>query len=60
MPTPKEERPQRPPLSRRQTKLSVIGRKSGRTTSIPVWFVLEGALSPASAGLETLFNGCAR
>ena len=26
----------------RQIKLSVIGRKSGRTTSIPVWFVLEG------------------
>jgi deazaflavin-dependent oxidoreductase (nitroreductase family) len=30
-------------LSRyRQIKLSVIGRKSGRTISIPVWFVLEG------------------
>jgi deazaflavin-dependent oxidoreductase (nitroreductase family) len=30
-------------LSRyRQIKISVIGRKSGRTTSIPVWFVLEG------------------
>lgn len=29
-------------LSRyRQTKISVIGRKSGRTISIPVWFVLE-------------------
>jgi hypothetical protein len=26
----------------RQIKLSVIGRKSGRTISIPVWFVLEG------------------
>jgi hypothetical protein len=25
-----------------QIKLSVIGRKSGRTISIPVWFVLEG------------------
>jgi deazaflavin-dependent oxidoreductase (nitroreductase family) len=25
----------------RQIKLSVIGRKSGRTISIPVWFVLE-------------------
>jgi hypothetical protein len=25
----------------RQIKLSVIGRKSGRTVSIPVWFVLE-------------------
>jgi deazaflavin-dependent oxidoreductase (nitroreductase family) len=30
-------------LSRyRQIKISVIGRKSGRTISIPVWFVLEG------------------
>jgi len=30
-------------LSRyRQIKLSVIGRKSGRLISIPVWFVLEG------------------
>jgi hypothetical protein len=38
----------------RQIKISVIGRRSGRTTSIPVWFVLEGALSPASAGSETL------
>ena len=26
----------------RQIKLSVIGRKSGQTISIPVWFVLEG------------------
>jgi deazaflavin-dependent oxidoreductase (nitroreductase family) len=26
----------------RQIKLSVIGRKTGRTISIPVWFVLEG------------------
>jgi len=23
--------------------ISVIGRKSGKTISIPVWFVLEGA-----------------
>ena len=30
-------------LSRyRQIKLSVIGRKSGKTISNPVWFVLEG------------------
>jgi deazaflavin-dependent oxidoreductase (nitroreductase family) len=30
-------------LSRyREIKLSVTGRKSGRTISIPVWFVLEG------------------
>ena len=26
----------------RQMKLSVIGRKSGKPISIPVWFVLEG------------------
>jgi hypothetical protein len=25
----------------RQIKISVIGRKSGQTISIPVWFVLE-------------------
>lgn len=30
-------------LSRyRQIKLTVIGRKTGETISIPVWFVLEG------------------
>ena len=26
----------------RQIKISVIGRKSGKTISIPVWFVLKG------------------
>ena len=26
----------------RQIKISVIGRKSGHTISIPVWFVFEG------------------
>jgi len=26
----------------RQIKISVVGRKSGQTLSIPVWFVLEG------------------
>ena len=26
----------------REIKISVTGRKSGRTISIPVWFVLEG------------------
>ena len=26
----------------RQIKISMIGRKSGKTISIPVWFVLEG------------------
>jgi deazaflavin-dependent oxidoreductase (nitroreductase family) len=37
----KQELKQR--LSRyRQIKLSVIGRKSGKTISVPVWFVLEG------------------
>ena len=41
MPTPKDDLRQR--LARyRQIKLSVIGRKSGRTISVPVWFVLEG------------------
>src|SRR5712692_5046739 len=41
MPTPENELQDR--LSRyRQIKLSVIGRKSGRTISVPVWFVLEG------------------
>ena len=30
-------------LSRyRQIKITVVGRKSGQTISIPVWFVLEG------------------
>jgi deazaflavin-dependent oxidoreductase (nitroreductase family) len=30
-------------LSRsREIKISVTGRKSGRTISIPIWFVLEG------------------
>jgi hypothetical protein len=41
MPNPKDSLKDR--LARyRQIKLSVIGRKSGRTISIPVWFVLEG------------------
>lgn len=26
----------------RQIKISVVGRKSGKTISIPIWFVLEG------------------
>jgi len=39
--TPKDSLKER--LARyRQIKISVIGRKSGRTISIPVWFVLEG------------------
>jgi deazaflavin-dependent oxidoreductase (nitroreductase family) len=41
VPTPKDNLKDR--LSRyRQIKISVIGRKSGKTISIPVWFVLEG------------------
>jgi deazaflavin-dependent oxidoreductase (nitroreductase family) len=28
--------------SYRQVKISVLGRKSGKTISIPVWFVVEG------------------
>jgi hypothetical protein len=41
VPTSKDSLKER--LSRyRQIKLSVIGRKSGRTIAIPVWFVLEG------------------
>jgi deazaflavin-dependent oxidoreductase (nitroreductase family) len=41
MPNPKDNLKDR--LARyRQIKISVIGRKSGRTISIPVWFVLEG------------------
>ncbi len=40
MPNLKDNLKERLPL--RQTKISVIGRKSGKTISIPVWFVLEG------------------
>jgi deazaflavin-dependent oxidoreductase (nitroreductase family) len=41
MPAPKDTLKLR--LARyRQIKISVIGRKSGQTISIPVWFVLEG------------------
>ncbi len=41
MPAPKSTLKER--LARyRQIKVSVIGRKSGQATSIPVWFVLEG------------------
>ena len=40
MPKPKDDLKER--LARyRQIKISVIGRKSGKTISIPVWFVLE-------------------
>src|ERR1700736_6353739 len=41
MPTSKDSLKER--LVRyRQIKISVIGRKSGRTITIPVWFVVEG------------------
>ncbi len=41
MPSSRDDLKER--LSRyRQIKISVIGRKSGRTISIPVWFVLDG------------------
>ena len=41
MPTQKDTLKER--LARyRQIKISVVGRKSGKTISIPVWFVLEG------------------
>ncbi|MGA2923767.1 MAG: nitroreductase/quinone reductase family protein [Candidatus Sulfotelmatobacter sp.] len=40
MPRPKDDLKER--LTRyHQIKISVIGRKSGKTISIPVWFVLE-------------------
>jgi hypothetical protein len=41
MPKPKDDLKER--LARyRQIKISVIGGKSGKTISIPVWFVLDG------------------
>jgi deazaflavin-dependent oxidoreductase (nitroreductase family) len=41
MPNPKDSLKER--LTRyRQIKMSVVGRKSGQTILIPVWFVLEG------------------
>jgi hypothetical protein len=41
MPSSKDDLKQR--LTRyRQIRIGVIGRKSGRTTAIPVWFALEG------------------
>ena len=33
--------PQRPPTHYHRIKISAIGRKFGRTISIPVWFVLQ-------------------
>jgi len=41
MPAPKDSLKER--LARyRQIRISVTGRKSGRTISIPVWFVVDG------------------
>ncbi|MGC1373754.1 MAG: nitroreductase/quinone reductase family protein [Candidatus Sulfotelmatobacter sp.] len=41
MPAPKRDLKDR--LARyREIKIGVIGRKSGNTISVPVWFVLEG------------------
>jgi deazaflavin-dependent oxidoreductase (nitroreductase family) len=41
LPTPKKNDLKERLARYRQIRLSVIGRKSGRTISIPVWFVLE-------------------
>jgi hypothetical protein len=52
MPNPKGTLKER--LARyRQIKITVIGRKSGHTLSIPVWFTLDGekTFSAASRGL---------
>ena len=42
MPTPKTNDLKERLARYRQIKISVIGRNSGQTISIPVWFVLEG------------------
>ena len=42
MPTPKSNDLEERFARYRQIKISVVGRKSGKTISIPVWFVLEG------------------
>jgi deazaflavin-dependent oxidoreductase (nitroreductase family) len=43
MPVPKKNNDLKDRLARyHEIKISVIGRKSGKTISIPVWFVLEG------------------
>ena len=51
-------------LSRyRQIKISVIGRKSGKTISIPVWFVPEGEklyLLPCRAPTHSGTGTCSR
>jgi len=47
----------------RQIKISVIGRKSGMTISVPVWFVLEGEklyLLPVEARTRSGTGTCSR
>jgi hypothetical protein len=60
MPISKESLKER--LARyRQIKISVIGRKSGQTVSIPVWFVLEGEnlyLLPVQGSDTSVFYAC--
>jgi hypothetical protein len=62
MPTPKDNLKER--LSRcRQIKISVIERKSGKTISIPVWFVLEGDklyLLPVQGSEPQWYKTCLR
>jgi deazaflavin-dependent oxidoreductase (nitroreductase family) len=42
MPTPTKDSLKERLARYRQIKISVVGRKSGRTITIPVWFVVEG------------------
>jgi deazaflavin-dependent oxidoreductase (nitroreductase family) len=42
VPTAKKNDPKDRLARYREIKISVIGRKSGKTISIPVWFVAEG------------------
>jgi hypothetical protein len=53
---------ERPPLPGPTKSVSAIGRKSGRTISIPVWFVLENdklCLLPVQ-GSESVVAECAQ
>jgi deazaflavin-dependent oxidoreductase (nitroreductase family) len=43
MPTSKKDGLKERLTRYREIRISVIGRKSGRLVSVPVWFVLEGA-----------------
>ena len=42
MPTPKKNDLKDRLARYREIEISVVGRKSGKTISVPVWFVLEG------------------